>query len=711
MPSRHASEAKLKRLDSLLRPESVAVVGASESPGKIGYTILKNVLADGYSGKVFPINPHSKEILGLKAYRSVLDVPEDIDAAVLAVPAGLCAQVAEECGRKGVKSLIVIASGFGEIGRRDLEEELAGIARRHGMRLLGPNVVGILSNSDKLNASFAPFLPFPGRPSLVSQSGCLLVAIDAATYHRRVGFDRLVSIGNMSDVDFADCIEWLDADPGTTCIALYIEGLKHGRRFIDAARRVSTPVVALKAGVSPHGAAAAASHTGSLAGAAAIYRAAFEQCGVVQASDLDALFDRTLALSLQPPMKGDNLLVLTNGGGIGVMAADAAEQFGLPLRFAPDDLQAELRKHMPEYGSARNPADLSGMAGPVEYRGSVRAALAHPWVDAVAVLYCDNSISVPTAVAGAVERGFRESGVTDKPLTAAFVGGEQSDAAIRFLTERGLPAYDVPDKAVNAAIALRELARIRSMVTEILPVPAEATSNQAREIIAAARAGGRTSLTELEAKEVFGVYGLPTVETVLARSPEAAVRAAREIGYPVVVKIVSPEIIHKSDAGGVRMGLRDEEGVREAFETVTAAARAHKPEAEVRGVAVQRMARAGTEVILGSVDDPSFGPTVMFGLGGIFVEVLRDVTFRVAPVSSTQAGRMIDGIAAAPLLTGARGAAPLDRDALVQAIMSYSRMILDLADEIAESDANPVLVYERGKGALVVDARIILKPR
>ena len=711
MSTSSSDASKFKVLDALLRPKSIAVVGASATPGKLGAVVLANIIANGYAGKVFPVNPSHPEIQGLKAYPSVLDIPEKIDAAVLAVPAALCAQVAEECGRKGVQGLIVIASGFREIGRADLEEELVRVAARYGTRILGPNIVGIMSNSDKLNASFSPFLPYPGSSSLVSQSGALIIAVEAATHVRRVGFDKMISIGNMSDVDFVDCVEWLDADPHTACIALYVEGLKNGRRFIAAARRARKPIVALKSGVSAQGGAAAASHTGSLAGSAKVYEAAFTQAGVVQARDLDSLFERTLSLSLQPPMTGPHLCILSNGGGVGVLAADAAERLGIPLEFAPSDLQTELRQAMPEFASAKNPVDLSGMAGPEMYDRTVRAALAHPWVHGLVVLYCENSLTVPVDIARSIHGAIQDSGVHGKPVTVAFIGGERSAECLKWFMAKGVPAFETPDKAVNALAALREYSRIRSLATEILPEPGGKSLGQAREVIAAARAQGRNVLTEVEAKEVFSAYGLPVAATVLARTEDAAVTAANGIGYPVVMKIVSPDILHKSDAGGVKIDIKDDGGARSAYRAIMAAAKTYKANANIHGIAVQQMAPPGTEVILGSVDDPSFGPTVMFGLGGVFVEVLKDVTFRVAPVSSTQAGLMLEEIEGAPILAGARGEAPRDRDALVQLIMAYSRMILDLEDDIAESDANPVFVYEKGRGLTVVDARIILKKK
>ena len=700
-----------RALDGLLRPKSIAVVGASGTPGKVGYTVLRNITKSGYRGALYPINPKDPEVQGLKAYASVLDVPGEIDAAVFVVPAKFCAQVTEECGRKGVKGLIIISSGFSEVGRKDLEEELVRIASKYGTRILGPNIVGVLSNSDKMNASFAPFLPFPGKTSMISQSGALVVAIDAATYVRNVGFDKLISIGNMSDVDIADCIEWLDADPNTTCISLYIEGLKDGRRLIEAALKAGKPIVALKAGVSAHGAAAAASHTGSLAGAAAVYEAAFEQAGIVQARDLNDLFDRSLALSLQPPMRGDNLIVLTNGGGVGVLATDSAEHFGLPLKFAPADLQAELRKSMPEFGSAKNPVDLTGMAGRDWYYQSVKACLTHPWVNGLVILYCETSLTVPTDIADAIRKAIIDSGTKDKPVTVAFIGGKPSAKAMKELMENGIPAYEVPDKAVSAMVALNEYVHIRALAQEAEDAPASAAAAVAgRKIIRSARAQGRTALTEIEAKQVFAAYGLPVTRTELARNEDEAAAIARDIGYPVVLKIVSPDILHKSDAGGVKVNIRDEAGVRNAFRTIMKNALAYKADADILGIAVQEMAPDGLEVILGSINDASFGPTMMFGLGGIMVEILKQVTFRVAPVSRAQAFLMFGEIQAARIMEGLRGETPRDREALAAVIEKYSQLVADLGDEIAESDANPSLVYEAGKGIKIVDARIILRP-
>lgn len=698
-------------LDKMLRPKTVAVVGASATPGKIGYTVINNLIKGGYTGKIYPINPTCTEILGLKCYPSISEVPGEVDSAIITIPAKAMSEVTEACGKKGVKGLIVITSGFSESGRKDLEDEMLEIAAKYKMRILGPNIVGSLSNSDKFNGSFAPGLPLPGKASLVTQSGALLIAIDMATYTRKIGFDKLISIGNMADVDFADLIEWFDEDDNTTCVSLYIEGMKNGRKFIDAARKSSKPIVALKSGVSAHGSAAAASHTGSLAGAAKIYNSAFKQAGVIQAQDLNDLFNRTLTLSQQPPMKGENLLILTNGGGVGVLATDAAEKYGIPLHFAPADVQTELKKHMPEFGSAKNPVDMTGMAGNDWYYQTTKFSYAHDWTDGLVVLYCETAMTNPFEIAKSIKQAVDDSGVTGKPITVSFVGGEKSDQAMGWLVENGIPAFGGPDIAVNAMAALREYARLQENKSDGAYNCDESAKKTALAIFAQARAEKRDSLTEIEAKEVFKAYGMPVTKIALAKSEDEAVALGNKIGFPLVLKIVSPDILHKSDAGGVKVNIKDDAGIREAYQTILKNAKAYKADANIHGIAIQEMAPWGTEVILGSVNDAAFGPTVMFGLGGIFVEVLKDVTFRVTPFTKSEAAEMIGEIKGAAILAGARGEKPKDRAMLAETIYNYSCMIHDLDDEIKESDANPVLVYEDGQGLKVADARIILKTK
>jgi len=695
-------------INAVLEPKSIAIVGASADPEKIGYKVVANLIAGGYEGAIYPINPKSEEILGHKCYPSIKDVPYVVDAAIITVPAKFVHGVTQECGEKGVKGISIITSGFSEVGEHELEEQVVKTAREFGMRIIGPNIIGVLSNSGKMNASFASQLPMNGTAGLISQSGALLIAMIAATYTRRVGFDKMISIGNQSDLDFADLVTYLAEDDVTSCITLYIEGIKDGARFLEAARNCDKPIIALKAGTSAHGAAAAASHTGSLAGSSKVYEAAFKQVGVTQADDLNDLFDRTLALSLQPRMQGDNLLILTNGGGVGVLATDAAEKYGLPLKFAPPEVQAELKKHMPDFGSAKNPVDITGGAGLKGYYEGVKYSYAHPWVDGMAILYCETAVTNPLEIAEAIYKALQDSGTTGKPVTVSFVGGERCDTATSWLIERGIPTYNAPDIAVKALATLRQ-DQLMSETSHSAPYkPTDINPEKAREIIAGARAKGRDALTEVEAKHVFAAYGLPVTPTELAKTEEEAIKLANEIGYPVVMKIVSPDILHKSDAGAVKVNIKDENGVREAWKVIMENSLKYKADAEIDGMAVQEMAPWSTEVIVGSVNDATFGPTIMFGLGGIFVEVLKDVTFRVAPIDEAEALRMQNEIKSAQILRGARGESPRDMAKLASILAHYSYMIYDLKDEIAESDANPCLVYEEGKGVAVVDARIIL---
>ncbi len=699
----------MNELDPIFKPRSIAVVGASRTPGAIGHTVVKNILDSGYRGKVYPVNPKADEILGLKCYKSVLDIPDEVDLAVITVPARICPAVIEECGKKGVKGAAVIASGFSEVGKEgaELERKIVEIARSYGMRILGPNIVGIMNNPLKCNASFGPYLPYPGKIAMISQSGALVIAMDARTYVDKVGMSHLISIGNMADLDFSDLIEYFAGDEDTTCISLYVEGIKDGRKFIETCRKVisTRPIVALKAGISERGAVAAASHTGSLAGSAKIYRAAFRQAGVVWAYNLNDLFNRSLALSLQPPMRGDNLLVITNGGGVGVLATDAAERYGVPLKDAPEELKAEMRKAMPEFGSPKNPVDLTGMAGAEWYRSSVEAALRHEWVDGLVVLYCETAMTDPVEIAKAIYEAKQAAGV-NKPVTVSFVGGEAALKGGEWLQTHGIPFYRSPDEAVSAMGALREYGRYVETLREGAFTPfTDVDRERVREILEGARADGRKALLEPEAKEVFRAYGIRVPPGRMATTEDEAVRIAEEVGYPVVLKIVSPQIIHKSDAGGVKVDIRSADEVREKFREIMENARRYDPNADLKGVYVQHMAPWGTETIIGTVRDPQFGPTIMFGLGGIFVEVLKDVTFRVAPVSPDEALEMTAEINGADILRGARGEKPKDVKAIAETIARLSQLVTDFP-EIRECDANPVIVYEDGLS--VVDARIIL---
>ena len=695
-------------MERLLNPRTIAVVGASHKPGKVGHEVLRNLINYGFPGKIYPVNPKGGEILGLRVYRSLLEVPDEVDLAVIVVPARIVPSVVEDAGRKGVKALAIITSGFSETGPEgaELERRIVETARRHGMRILGPNIVGIMSTSKRINATFSGLTPYPGSVTIISQSGALLIAMAGRTWIEKVGINDMISIGNMSDITFPDLLQYYYGDESTKVIGLYIEGLKKGREFIEVARRANKPIVALKAGVSRRGALAAASHTGSLAGSAAVYRGAFRQARVVWANDLDDFFDKMLVLSLLRPPENGHVLIITNGGGVGVLSTDEAERQGIELEDPPKDLKEELRKYMPEFGSDKNPVDLTGMATDKEYYGTVSAALSHPWVGALVVLFCETALTSPQKVADAIVRAYDDSGRT-KPIVVSFVGGPETMKAADTVKERGIPIYKSPELALRALAGLMEYARIlKKGEPEFRPF-GDVDRERVRRVLDAARAEGRSFLLEHEAKEVLEAYGVPVARTRVASSPEEAVALARETGLPVVMKIVSPDIVHKSDAGGVFVGVRTEEEVRETFNKIVENAKKYKPDARIVGVTVQELAPQGLEVIVGATRDPQFGPVVAFGLGGVMVEALKDVSFRVAPVTPEDAEEMVREIKARDLLGPFRGQKPRDVGALKEVISRISQLVTDFP-EISELDANPVMLYGEGEGLKVVDARIIL---
>ena len=697
-------------LDPIFNPRSIAVIGASTKPNAIGAKVMHNLVDEGYAGDLYPIHPTAPEICGRKAYKSVCDIPGPVDVAVFCVPEKLVLDCARDCAKKGVKGYVVITSGFSEVGNHAAENELKQIASVTGGRIVGPNIVGILSNTAKANYSFATCLPYAGKTAMISQSGALLIALDTATFVRNLGISTMVCLGNMSDIDFGDCINYFAQDEGTNAISLYIEGVKNGRKFIEAGRNAGKPILAIKAGVSAHGAAAAASHTGSLAGSARVYQAAFKQAHVIEAHDLDEFLDRSTVLSMQPPMRrGENILVITNGGGVGVLSSDSAEHYGVPLHTAPADLQQELRRSMPDFGSPKNPVDITGGNGAKGYQMALETALQHDWVHGVAILYCETAVTKPLEIADALIETIKANPVENKPIACCLVGGELCVEANRKLMEHGIPAFDSPSKALGALAALREVARFEAQgKDEFKPWVGEEAQKAARAVIASVRADGRVAMTEPEAKKIFEAYGLNVTKSRLATCAADAAFFAAEIGYPVVMKIVSPDIIHKSDAGGVKVNIKDEASARAAFDTILANAKTYKADAKIHGVLVCEMAPFGREVIAGSVCDATFGPTVMVGLGGIFVEVMKDVTFRVAPFSPETVKQMLPELKTYPLLEGVRGEKRRDMEALGETVSRLSQLVNDLGDEIAETDANPVMLYEQGQGLKVVDARIIL---
>ena len=694
----------------LIRPTSIAVIGAAREPYKIGHQILKNLVEGGFpKKKIYPVNPFADTILGLKCYRSVKDVPGPVDMAVIAVPARVVPTVLRECAEKGVKAVVVISAGFKEVGRVEEERELVEIAKKGGMRLLGPNVIGLCDTVKNVNASFCQCLPHPGDIAFVTQSGALGIAAVGWTRLKSIGLSDLIGIGNKADVDEVDLIEFFGDDPHTKVVALYLEGVSRGREFLEVARRVSRkkPIVVLKAGRAERAARAIRSHTGSLAGSDIAYEAAFKQAGVLRASSFQELFDWAVALSKLPLPQGRGTVILTNGGGAGVMATDYANSLGLELMDIPEDLAKRLRRFMPPFGSTLNPVDLTGMATSEWYRGALEVLLEDPRVHSVVVLYCHTAQTDPGEIADAVVEAWDKTG-REKPVVASFIGGEECAGECARLTSKGIPCYESPERAVSALVALYRykeyLERREGGEYPVLEVDRE----RAAEIIERAKSEGRFSLTSYEALRVAEAYGVPIPPQHLAKSEEEAAEAAERIGYPVVLIVESPDIVHKTEVGGIKLGLESREQVVQAFREIMASVSERAPEAEIRGIVVRKMVPKGVEVIVGVHRDPCFGPLVMFGSGGVLVELLKDVSFRIAPLAVEDVREMISETKVCKVLEGYRGMPVADMERLVEVVLRISRLALDFP-EITDIDVNPLFVYEKGEGCVAVDVKVLLE--
>ncbi|MCD6357464.1 MAG: acetate--CoA ligase family protein [Thermoproteales archaeon] len=698
-------------IDKLLRPRTVAVIGASRNPRKIGHQVVKNLLEAGFPRNcVFPVNPNADEVLGLKCYPSVRDVPVPIDLAVIAIPAALVPKVLEDCGEKGVRAVAIITSGFKEVGNVKAERELVEIARKYGFRILGPNIVGICDTVKRVNASFCQGLPLKGRIAFITQSGALAIALVGWTQLKGVGLSDLVSLGNKADLNEADFVEYFGQDPHTKVITAYLEGIEDGRRFMEVASKVSPikPIIVLKAGRAERALGAIRSHTGSLAGSDAVVDAALEQCGVIRAPTFIELFDWAVALAELPLPKGENVVIVTNGGGAGVMATDAAEAYGVKLMDIPPDLAERLRRYMPPFGSTFNPVDLTGMATKEWYKGAILELLKDNRVHAIAVLYCHTAVTHPREIADAILEARREAGV-EKPIVASLIGGEECLNEIERLTSEGVPSYESPEKAMAALGALFRYKRLRDKLLRPRTYPeVKADVELARSVIEKALSEGRSALTPLEAAQVAKAYGIPVLEKRLTKTPEEAVKAAEEVGYPVVLEVESPQVIHKTEVGGIILDLKSGEEVAEAFRRIVENVKSRVPEAEIKGVIVRRMAPKGVEVLIGMHRDPSFGPVIAFGSGGVLVELIRDVTFRVAPISLEEAREMVESTRIYRVLRGFRDQPECDVEAVVDVLLRVSRLAMDLP-EVSDVDINPFFVYEKGRGGMAIDVKILLR--
>lgn len=695
-------------LDPFFSPQSVAVVGASADTSKLGYAVLFNVISHGFNGSVFPINPKADQILGRPCYASVLAVPDPIDLAVIVVPNKAVAPVLEECGQKGVRGVVVITAGFREVGSQGMamEKELIAIAQRYGMRMIGPNCLGIIDTYAPLQASFALGMPQQGTIAFMSQSGALCTSILDMALADHIGFSRFVSLGNKADLNEIDFLEAWGEDPNSRVITAYLEGITNGARFIEVARQVSKhkPVIAIKSGTTQAGSRAVSSHTGTLAGSERAYEAAFLQAGVLRAGSVQDLFDMAVAFARQPLPATSAVAVVTNAGGPGIMATDALERAGLQLASLSPESQSILRAGLPAAASVLNPVDVLGDAMADRYALATSVVADDPNVGAILVVLTPQIMTQIKETAQAVAAVAKRTG---KPILTAFMGKETIGEGERILAANSLPNYPVPERAVQALAAM-----VRQKEWQERPLPQlerfDVDQEAVAEVLRRVRADGRLTIGDAEARAIQSAYGIPFPRSVLAKSAEEAVRAASEMGFPVVMKITSPDILHKTDIGGVRLNLQTADQVRDAFDLMVYRAQRYMPTAEIWGCLVQQQVRGGKEVLLGMNRDPQFGPLLVFGLGGIYVEALKDVTFRVAPVDRRQAREMLSEIRAYSLLKGVRGEPPSDQDAIVDVILRLSQLVTDFP-EIVELDINPLMVFEQGKGALGIDMRLVLK--
>jgi len=695
-------------LDHFFNPSSVAVVGASQTPGKIGYDILNNVLQHGYRGAVYPINLKAKEILGRKTYADLVSVPFDIDLAVIALPAAAVMKVIEQCGRKKIDSVVIISAGFKEVGPHGarLEEELAGLAGKLGIRVVGPNCLGLIDTKSSLNASFAAGMPLGGNIGFFSQSGALCVAILDWALGENVGFSRFVSLGNKMDISETEMMLAMEQDENTRVILGYLESIEDGPPFMKAARQVAQekPIIVIKSGTTTAGAKAASSHTGALAGSEHAYDAAFKQSGIIRAQSMQALFSYAMAFASQPLPRGARLAIITNSGGPGILAADACDRSSLHLSPIRKETADRLREFLPPTASVYNPIDIIGDASHERYEKTLSVVVQDEFIHAILILLTPTASVDPKAVAHSIVKLARDA---DKPIMTSFMGEKKVRAARKILQDHAIPSYDYPEDAIAALDAMLSYRRWREKPERQCRV-FEADTRKVREIFASVIGQRRHDLIESEAREILRAYGFRLPESRMARTTKEALGAASEIGYPIVMKIASPDVLHKSDIGGVRVKLENEAMVEEAFFDITSNIQVRRPEARILGVMVQEMIPQGREVILGITRDLQFGPMIMFGLGGIYVEVLKDVSFRIAPLSVESADAMIHEIRSFPLLRGVRGELPADIEGIKDALVRLSQMAIDFP-EIIEADINPLLVCAEGQGAVAVDARITIQ--
>ena len=695
-------------LDRLFSPRSIAVIGASKTVGKVGYLTLSNLVQSGFQGPIVPINSAGGELFGLPVYKQLADYPDPIDLVVIAVPAEMVPAAARDAVAKKAGAVVVVASGFKEAGPegRALEDELIAICRRGGVRLLGPNCLGVINTAIRMNASFSRRIPQAGSMAIFSQSGALCTAMMDIADERELGVSKAISIGNKADITEVDVLEALAEDEDTRVIVGYLEDISDGDRFVKAAEAASNrkPVVILKAGTTTAGSRAAANHTGVLVGKDTAYGAAFKRAGICRADTFDALFDSATALALQPTPKGDRVLIITNSGGSGTISADAVEKAGLTVAPLGEELARQLRRALPDAAFIDNPIDISAAAEPRHYAAAIDIAAAEGSFDAVLIVLAPQYMTEPAATVRAIVAHLDEN----MPVLAAFLGGGDIMPSRQELAAAGLPFYDSPERAVTALKAMHEYGVWqRRPARQVVRFPVN--RRRVERIIYRRQRTDRLRLGEVKSKDILKAYGFQILEGRLTTSPEEAMEIARFIGFPVALKVISPSIIHKSDLGGVRLNLGSAQEVADAFDLMMLRINKLAPNAIIGGIYVEKMAEKGLEVIIGMTRDPQFGPMLMFGLGGIFVEVMKDVTFHLAPITENEAAQMLQSTRSYELLQGKRGLKEVDMHAIAVALQRISQLTTDFP-QILDLEINPLIVGEMGNEPVVVDARMTFAP-
>ena len=700
-------------LDAIFHPRSVAVIGATEKAGSVGRTILWNLLSSPFGGTVYPVNPTRPAILGVKAYPSIGAIGEPVDLAVIVTPAGTAPGLVEECGEAGVRGVIIISAGFKEVGEAgvELERQVLAAARRYGIRVVGPNCLGVMNPVGGFNATFAAGIAAAGRVGFVSQSGALLTAILDWAAHEDVGFSSIVSLGSMLDVGWGDVIDYLGDDPNTDSIVIYMETIGDARAFLSSAREVALtkPIIVIKPGRTAQAAKAAASHTGSLTGSDDVLDAAFRRAGVLRVNSISELFEVSEILAKQPRPAGRRLSIVTNAGGPGVLATDALISGGGELTELTPETMDRLNAVLPSVWSHNNPIDIIGDAPPERYAKALEVAAADPETDGLLVILTPQAMTDPTATARALVKHARIEG---KPVLASWMGGADVEEGAAILRAAGIPTFAYPDTACVLFNHMWRYANNLKALYETPSLPVAPERGEFREevdrIIAEVSAEGRTLLTEYESKKVLAAYGIPITDTELAHTPEEACAAAADIGYPVVAKLLSRTVTHKTDVGGVVLNLRTPEAVCEAFETIRDSVTAKAGAEHFEGVTIQPMINwSGYELIVGSSPDPQFGPVLLFGMGGQLVEVFRDRALALPPLNTTLARRLIEHTRIATALRGVRGRKAIDVDVLAALLVRFSELVAE-QPRIAEIDINPLLASP--ERIIALDARVVLHP-